>query len=169
LTSISLSNVIRIGSGVFVNSPITSFSLPKIETIGHTAFYSAVLTGEFNFLSILTIGNSTFCQSHFQRINLPNATSLGVSIFYSSPVTLLNISKVLGLENGVFNTFWSIVNSSSTDVTISISSFSFNMLICLIISYLLSIVVIIGILFLSSKSAKYLKSFRDLSFLSKMA
>jgi len=113
LTSISLSNVIRIGSGAFVNSPITSFSLPKIETIGHTAFYSVVLTSEFNFQSILTIGDSTFCQSHFQRINLPNATSLSVSTFYSSPVTLLNIPKVLGLENGVFNTFWSIVNSKS--------------------------------------------------------
>lgn len=76
-------NVETIGIGAFLNTAISSITIPDAVTIGDEAF--------------------RFC-AQLQSISIPNATSIGRYAFLGSGIASANISSVTSIPDHCFNT-----------------------------------------------------------------
>lgn len=123
LTTISMPEVISVGSNGFYYAKLTSIDLPKVQTIGSYAFYNSFpsdslhnpATYSLSLPAVTQIGDYAFTNGrNIAQLIAPNLITIGTEAFQKSKLTVINIPNANNIGDRAFS--W-VVNFSTTKVT----------------------------------------------------
>ncbi|MBC9720138.1 MAG: leucine-rich repeat protein, partial [Lactobacillus sp.] len=125
LTDVKMDNIKEIGDNTFSNTnSLTTISCPKIEKIGHWAFFSEKNKGSLKDLTgldnVTKIGNNVFNgQTSLTKIDLPNVTSLDFRDFAYVPATEVNLPNVTSVTSVGKAAFYKATNITKVNLGIT--------------------------------------------------